>query len=111
MVFHCFCALSTAKGMIVIMTLIRIYYRKPKEESVSINSLDLNPELLTIFHELGIIEIRDDRINTSQLQRFYKAIRLKTCLGLNLQGTAIILDLLDKIEELQAEIEILKRAR
>ncbi|MBC7324648.1 MAG: molecular chaperone, partial [Moorella sp. (in: Bacteria)] len=34
-----------------------------------------------------------------------------TCLGVNLPGATIILELLDRIEQLQEEIEKLQRAR
>jgi len=91
------------------MTLMRIYYRKQKEERLSINQLELQPEMLQLFHELGIIEIREGYINAQQLQRLNKAIRLNACLGVNLSGTAIILDLLDKIEQLQTENALLRR--
>ncbi len=91
------------------MTIVRIYYRKRREERLAISQLDIQPELLQLYHETGIIEINEGYIQADQLRRLQKAIRLNTALEVNLSGTAIILDLLDKLEKLQAENALLKR--
>lgn len=93
------------------MTLLRIYYQGGEQEKIDVRALEFHPEMLQTLHELGIIEIREGRLGAEQLQRVYKLIRLKNCLGVNLPGAAIILELLDRIEQLQEEIEKLQRAR
>lgn len=91
------------------MKIVRVYYRKKREERLAISQLDIQPELLQLYHDIGIIEINEGCIPVSQLRRLHKAIRLNTALGVNLSGAAIILDLLDKLEKLQAENALLRR--
>lgn len=91
------------------MTIVRFYFRKKREERLAISQLDIQPELLELYHELGIIEIKEGCIQAKQLRRLCKAIRLNMTLGVNLSGTAIILDLLDKLEQLQTENNRLRR--
>ena len=68
---------------------------------VSIKTLDYHPELLERLVALGLIEIKDGMIQAQQADRLDKIFRLRSCLGVNLTGAAIILDLLDKINELK----------
>lgn len=91
------------------MTIVRIYYRKRREERLAISQLDIQPELLQLYHDIGIIEINEGYIPANQLRRLQKAIRLNAALGVNLSGAAIILDLLDKLEKLQTENALLRR--
>jgi len=93
------------------MTLLCIYYHSEGEEKLPLGSLEFHPDMLKTLHEMGIIEIQEGWIDHRQLQRVYKALRLKNSLGVNMPGAAIILDLLDRIEEMQEEIDRLKRAR
>lgn len=93
------------------MAFLRISYSAEEQENLDIYRLEFHPEMLLALHELGIIEIRGGCVSPDQLRRVYKIMRLKSCLGVNLPGAAVILDLLDRIEELQDEIEKLKKAR
>lgn len=87
------------------MSIVRFYHHYDR---LPIYDLDIHPELLRLLGELGIIEIREETIVPEQLQRAYKLLRLKQTMGVNLPGAAIILDLLDRIEALQAEVDRLK---
>lgn len=87
------------------MTLVRIYYHGGFNEGISINEVEFHPEMLQLLVELGIIEIYEGMITPEQLKRVYQVFRLKNNLGVNLTGAAIILDLLERIETLQEEIE------
>ena len=92
------------------MSLI-FYYHDGEESRLAVDSLEFHPEMLEILQQLGIIEIREGFIERSHLQRVYKTMRLRRGLGINLPGAAVILDLLDRIDQLQAEVESLKRGR
>lgn len=59
--------------------------------------------------ELGIVEIRENQIQAWQASRIQKLMRLRYSLGVNLHAAAIIMDLMERIELLQDEIENLKR--
>ncbi|MFZ2485621.1 MAG: chaperone modulator CbpM [Candidatus Rickettsiella isopodorum] len=55
-----------------------------------------------------MITLNQEYISSSQLRRVNRLVRLKSLLGVNLVGAAIILDLMDRIEELETEIQSLK---
>ena len=93
------------------MKLIRIHCHSETEEKLSIHHLDLHPGLLRTLAELGMIELDDDRITAGDLKRAYKVLRLRRCLGVNLTGASIIVELLERMEEMQDEITRLKRGR
>jgi len=78
---------------------------------VDINSLGLHPELVQRLGELGVVEIRNGCVRADEISKLHKIIRLRRSLGVNLPGACIIVDLLDRIEELEQEIERLRRRR
>lgn len=86
------------------MTLIKIYYAS-SEEMFSLSDLEFNPDLLIRLDELGMITLHQNYISGNDLRRVKRLLRLKSLLGVNLNGAAIILDLLDRIEELEAQIQ------
>lgn len=75
---------------------------------VDITGLGLPEELLWKMADLGIIEIRQNCVRSDHIPRIFKALRLRRTLGVNLAGAGIILDLLDKLEEMKEEIKRLK---
>lgn len=89
------------------MTLIKIYYDS-SEERLPLSSLEFSPDLLKSLAEMGIITLHQEYISSRELRRVKRLLRLKSRLGVNLVGSAIILDLLDRIEELETEIQSLK---
>ncbi|MEW5785550.1 MAG: chaperone modulator CbpM [Bacillota bacterium] len=93
------------------MKLIRIHCHSETEEKLSIYQLDLRPALLETLAELGILEIEEGLITPAELQRAYKALRLRNCLGVNWIGASVILDLLDRMEAMQEEINRLRKGR
>lgn len=80
-----------------------------EEAWVDIGSLGIHPDMAQLLAELGIVEIRLGRVPVRQVERVRKFLRLRRNLGVNMSGAAIILELLDRIEKLQDEIERLKR--
>jgi len=73
----------------------------------------VHPSVLQRFVDLGLIEpIRygpdQYRITHSSILRVKRIERLRRDLGVNLLGAGIILDLVDKIEELRREVEQLR---
>ena len=82
----------------------RYHHYGEEEERVPLRELDIHPELLQVLAELGVIEIREETILPQQLQRVYRLLRLKQT-GVNLPGAAIILDLLERIEALEDEVD------
>ena len=71
--------------------------------------LEFHPDLLTLYKEMGIIEFEDNCIRYEELHRLQKILRLKENCGVNTIGATIIVDLLEKIENLQDELENLRK--
>jgi MerR family transcriptional regulator, heat shock protein HspR len=94
---------------VIAMKLIRIHCHTDLNESVTTYNLEIHPELLDLYRELGIIEFAEGCISYADLRRLQKVLRLKDNLGVNTVGASIIVDLLDKIEQLQDEIESLRK--
>ncbi|MER7519250.1 chaperone modulator CbpM [Streptomyces sp. NPDC126499] len=69
----------------------------------------LHPELVRRYVTLGLIEPDTDpdgrlRFGTAHLTRVARIHRLRTGLGLNYAALGVVLDLLDRIEELEAAL-------
>lgn len=92
------------------MNIIRIHYHD-NEEYIPLASFNLHPEIVDALEELGLLETSGDFISTDYAWRINKILRLKNALGVNLNGAAIIVDLLERIEELENEIRSLRKMR
>ncbi len=88
--------------------MIKIYYHSHHEQ-MPLADLGIHPGLLAILEELGILESGTETIDSREARRLYRMMRLKEMLGVNLAGAAIIMDLLERIEELEDELERLQR--
>lgn len=88
---------------------VTLWDSEDDERWVGINSLPFRPGLLLRLGAAGLVEIREGKIRAGDIRRIGKLFRLRDSLGVTLSGAAIILDLLDKIEALQAEVRQLKR--
>jgi len=91
------------------MKLIRIHCHTDQGEEITACRWEFHPDLLAIYEEMGIIEVKDNSIRYEDLQRLHKILRLKKNCGVNTVGATIIVDLLEKIENLQDEVERLRR--
>lgn len=92
------------------MTLFRVYYQC-YEDKLPVSELDIHPDMLAILQEMGIVDVASGWIDTRSLRRLNKIRRLKNFLGVNLTGAAIITELLERIEDLEEELEALQRKR
>lgn len=91
------------------MKLIRIHCHTESGERIQICSLEIHPDLLAVYEEMGLIKIEEESIDYEELRRLQRILRLKNNCGVNTVGASIIVDLLDKIENLQDEIERLRK--
>ncbi len=92
------------------MKLIRVHCHTDVGEKVTECRVQYHPDILSLYEELGIISIDEDQtIPYEDLRRLNKALRLKRKLGVNTVGATIIVDLLDKIENMEDEIERLRK--
>lgn len=79
------------------------------ETWININKLELHPDILQQIAELGIVDLRNGLIPARQIKRIQKLMRLRRDLGINFPGVAVILDLLERVEALEDELDRLKR--
>ncbi len=91
------------------MKLIRIHCHTDIKERLTTCGIEFHPDLLAAYQELGIVELENNQIDLENLRRLKKVVRLKRNLGVNTIGATIIVDLLDKIELLQDELDSLRR--
>lgn len=91
------------------MKLIRIHCHTEQGDIIEEYGLEIHPDLLATFEQMGIVDLREESISLAELNRLHKILRLKQNCGVNTVGAAIIVDLLEKIEMLQDEIERLRR--
>lgn len=92
------------------MSILRIFC--PDEgEKIPVAQIDMHPEFLQLLAELGIIEIRNHHIDADGLRRTCRVLRIRQRLGVNMNAAAIIVELLERIEGLEEEIERLKEMR
>ena len=73
----------------------------------------VHPDLILRFQEFGLIdpigaEGGEPLYDLAVIQKVRTIRRLRAEMGVNLAGVAVILELLDKIKQLQAEIEWLR---
>lgn len=78
--------------------------------SVAAKLCDMHPQTLRMYERMGLV--RPQRINqknrlysAADIERLRQIQRLTRDLGVNLAGVEIILDLLDKVEKLQQELD------
>lgn len=79
-----------------------------EEPRVDPGTLGVHPEIIQKLVEYGIVETGDRDLTVDQALRVLKVMRLRRNLGVNLPGAAIILELLERIEQLQAELRQFK---
>lgn len=82
--------------------------------SVVARLLDLHPQTLRNYEQLGLIHPQRSRGNIRlyserEIERLRKITRLTQDLGINLAGVEVILRLSDQIEILQVQIDDLQR--
>ncbi|WP_163339499.1 chaperone modulator CbpM [Desulfopila sp. IMCC35008] len=94
-----------------------IYGRYLDDELITIWELSrlvgLHPDKLRRYIVLGlldpVVEKPEPLFEESIVARVHKIERLKNDLGLNLAGCGLVLDLLEKIAELEEQLERLQR--
>ncbi len=91
------------------MKLVRIHCHTEAGEKITEFRMEYHPEILELYQELGIIDLEKDTIHYEDLRRLKKMLRLKKNIGVNTIGAAVIVDLMDKIENMQDEIERLRK--
>lgn len=97
----------TKKNLVVIT--IEEHPKLTLEELV--RAIHTTPELIQELIEYGIIEPEGRTITTwhfdsEQLRRAKKALRLQQDLEINFAGVALVLDLMEEMEHMRAQIEI-----
>ena len=85
---------------------------RPHEDLLSISELaercELHPDLVRRFVQLGLIEEAVEEFFQPEVAlRVQRILRLRRDLGVNYAGVGVVLDLLDRIEILEARLRSL----
>lgn len=72
---------------------------------VRIDDLPYQPLLIERMMAIGIIEPKDKKLSSRDIERVNRILRLRNTLGVNLSGAAIIVELMDRMEDLEKIIE------
>jgi len=91
------------------MKLIVIHSHEEAEERLPLEFSGLHPSLIGRLSDLGIIDIADGLISPAHLRRAFRVIRLGNSLKINLTGASVVVDLLEKMEEMREEIKKLQK--
>ena len=86
------------------MRLVHILQHSETGQDISISQAGFHPDLLVRYKEMGIIDLDDDSISLTELRRLFRIVRLRQHCGANMAGAAIIVDLLDRIEDLKEQL-------
>jgi DNA-binding transcriptional MerR regulator len=73
----------------------------------------VEPRFVEQLVQLGVIEPHPSdgaRLATEVTVRVSKLVRLQRDLGVNLEGAAVIVELLDRISDLEAQLKALRRS-
>ena len=93
--------------------------RSTQRESLTLDDaaarVGLHPVLIERFVEFGLVEPAERtgaelRLDAACLPRLITIARLRSDLGVNLHGVAVILDLVDRLAALERELAWLRRS-
>jgi MerR family transcriptional regulator/heat shock protein HspR len=83
--------------------------------SVAAKMVEMHPQTLRLYERLGLLKPARQRHNRLysdyDIARLRQIQRLTQDMGVNLAGVEIILNLLERIEELQDEVEQVRQGR
>jgi len=83
--------------------------------SIAAKMVEMHPQTLRLYERLGLLKPARHGLNRlysdHDISRLRQIQRLTQDMGVNLAGVEIILNLLEKIEELQDEIEQVRQQR
>lgn len=83
--------------------------------SIAAKMVDMHPQTLRLYERLGLLKPARQGLNRlyseHDIARLRQIQRLTQDMGVNLAGVEIILNLLEKIEELQDELEQSRQQR
>jgi len=77
---------------------------------VCIDDLPFQSLLLERLAAIGFIEIENRMVTTKEVERVRRLLHIRQSLGVNLSGAAIIIELLERMEEMYDEIERRRQA-
>jgi len=78
---------------------------KTRIGEICIDDLPFQPLLLERLAAIGFVEIKSKMFTAQEVDRVQRVLRIRQSLGVNLSGAAIIVELLERMEEMQEEIE------
>jgi MerR family transcriptional regulator/heat shock protein HspR len=100
--------------------MVNRYWMQARRQSVTVRSrpawvsaaeLDYHPDLLAALADLGVIDLEDGFVPVHQISRIERVFRLRRFLGVNVCGAAVILELLERLDELQEKVRTMEKEK
>lgn len=76
-----------------------------EEYRIFIDDLPFQPPFLERLADIGVIDLKNRMISQKEAEKVNKIIRLRNSFGVNLSGAAIIIELMDRLEEMEEELK------
>ena len=71
----------------------------------------VTPEFIDDLIDYGILELESTEFNAEHLRRVRTVVRLQHDLEVNLPGAAVILDLMDELDDMRKQLEVVEKYR
>jgi MerR family transcriptional regulator, heat shock protein HspR len=83
--------------------------------SIAAKKVDMHPQTLRLYERMGLVKparLGSNRLySDADIERLRQIQRLTQEMGVNLAGVEVILNLLEKIDQLQSELEAFRQTR
>jgi len=83
--------------------------------SIAAKMVDMHPQTLRLYERMGLVKparLGSNRLySDADIERLRQIQRLTQEMGVNLAGVEVILNLLEKIDQLQSELETVRQTR
>ena len=81
------------------------YLQFSHQDWIRIDDLQVPPLLLERMADLGIVEPQSNRLSLEEAEKVKRILRIRSSLGVNLSGAAIIVELLERLELIEQQID------
>lgn len=98
-----------SKSTVMVITEVLIDEQPTLNLEELCSACNVTPEFIEELIEYGVLEMSGQEFNAGHMQRVMRVVRLQQDLEVNLPGAAVILDLMDEVEEMRQQLEVYEK--